>query len=227
MPKLIKKLVVCLPGRQFSGTFLQCWTALVSHLAKKGIQMLLSQKYSSNVYYVRSLCLGGNVLNGKNQKIFGGTEYDAILWIDSDIAFTTEQFDFLLSSLENNEKVDIVSGLYLMDGGTQYATVLNWDEDFFAKHGYFEFLSPKNFNPPRALVKADYTGMGFMMVKNGVYEKIGYPWFRPLWKTIKNCEDFCSEDVAFCHLAKKEGFSIFIDPRVIVGHEKIKILLPE
>ena len=54
---------------------------------------------------------------------------------------------------------------------------------------------------------------------------------RKLWKLktvtkkqIGDLEDYCSEDVAFCHLAKEAGFKIFIDPQMVVGHEKMRIL---
>jgi lipopolysaccharide biosynthesis glycosyltransferase len=55
-------------------------------------------------------------------------DYDYIMWIDSDIIFTTEQFDKLLS---NN--VDICGGVYLMEGGQQFAAVKNWNEEKFKK----------------------------------------------------------------------------------------------
>jgi len=75
------------------------------------------------------MCLGGNVLLGPNQKPYNKQlDYDYMLWIDSDIIFTVEQFDKLLS-----HQADIVSGLYFMDDGQQFATVENWDENFFVE----------------------------------------------------------------------------------------------
>ena len=73
-------------------------------------------------------------------------------------------------------------------------------------------------------MEVDYNGMGFMLIKKGVFEKVEYPWFCQLKKQIGDLEDYCSEDVAFCHLAKKAGFKIFIDPQMVVGHEKMRIL---
>jgi hypothetical protein len=73
-----------------------------------------------------------------------------------------------------------------------------------------------------------YTGFGFLLSKYGVFETLQYPWFRPLTQDIsKDISDFSSEDVSFCQLIREKGFKIFIDPLVIVGHEKKKVLLPE
>ena len=62
-----------------------------------------------------------------------------------------------------------------------------------------------------------------------VFEKIGYPWFPPIWEEIELpnkivMKDFTSEDVGFCRTAISKGFKIFIDPNIIVGHEKSRIL---
>ncbi len=73
-------------------------------------------------------------------------------------------------------------------------------------------------------MEVEYNGMGFMLIKKGVFEKVEYPWFCQLKKQIGDLEDYCSEDVAFCHLARKAGFQIFIDPQLIVGHEKMRVL---
>jgi hypothetical protein len=32
------------------------------------------------------------------------------------------------------------------------------------------------------------------------------------------------EDVAFCRMTKEKGYDVWIDPNVIVGHEKLMVL---
>ncbi len=113
------KILFCLPGREFSGRFLQCWTNLLGYCYNNGHSVIYSQKYSCNIYYARNMCLGGNILAGENQKPFGNKlDYDYMMWIDSDIVFTPQQFQKLL-----DHKEDIVSGIYKMDGGTHVAIV--------------------------------------------------------------------------------------------------------
>jgi hypothetical protein len=216
-------IVFCLPGRSFSNKFLLSWSELLTNLTKMGYNILISQKYTSNVYYVRNMCLGGDVMRGINQKPFDGkVNYDYIMWIDSDIVFSTQQF---LKLLQHNKP--IVSGLYLMDGGKQYATVKDWDIEFFKKNSYFEFLTPDSVNKwktnnPNKLMEVEYTGFGFLLCKKGVFESIKYPWFEPIYeKNISNnVVDFCSEDVSFCKKILKKGYKIYIDPNIVVGHEK-------
>lgn len=214
---LSKKIVFCLPGREFSGDFLVCWTNLIQHCLYKGYEMYLSQKYTSNVYYVRSQCLGADVRRGEFQKPFNGNlDYDYIMWIDSDVIFTTNQFEKLLSN-----QVDICGGLYLMEGGKQFAVVKDWDEEKFQNNGTFDFLTPNDVNKSSQLMEVAYTGFGFLLIKQGIFEKIKYPWFGPKFSKIGNCYDFASEDVSFCMRAKEEGFKIHIDPTVWVRHQKL------
>jgi GT2 family glycosyltransferase len=66
--------------------------------------------------------------------------------------------------------------------------------------------------------------MGWMLVKKGVFESLEYPWFEPIRKHIGDVVEFTMEDVAFCHKAIDKGYEIFIDPKVIVGHEKTIVL---
>jgi GT2 family glycosyltransferase len=211
------KIIFCIPGRQFSNNFLKAWTDVVYQLIKSDIELSLANTYDSNVYFVRSKCLGANVLYGKNQKPFQGQyDYDYIMWIDSDQVFSPGHISTLI-----NHKKDIISGVYLMDGGKAYAAVEHWDTDHFKKTGSFHFLTPEDIKDKKELMEVTYAGMGFMLVKKGVFESLEYPWFPPIEFDIGNdIKDFCSEDVGFCLKAREAGYKIWIDPSVRVGHEK-------
>ena len=101
------KVIFALPGRSYSGRFLQSWTELVHACLKNDIQPIMSQHYSPVVYYARNMCLGGDNLRGVDQLPFNGqVDYDYIMWIDSDIVFSPQHFFNLLQ----HDK-DIVSGL--------------------------------------------------------------------------------------------------------------------
>lgn len=218
------KILFCLPGREYSGNFLQCWTNLLGYCYNKGHSVIYSQKYSCNIYYVRNMCLGGNILAGENQKPFGGKlDYDYMLWVDNDVLFTPQQFQQLL-----DHKEDIVSGIYKMDGGTHYATVPYWDEDYFQQNGSFQFMDDVVLNDFKSKYKklpVVYTGFGFMLVKRGVFESMKYPWFKPEFVNIRGSTDFTMEDVAWCREATKLGYKVMIDPNIVVGHEKTKIYI--
>jgi hypothetical protein len=166
------------------------------------------------------MCLGGDSNAGENQKPWQGkVDYDYMLWIDSDNIFSIDNF----VKLYNMQK-EIASGLYLMQDGQHYATVKDWNEDHFKKHGSFEFLTPSKLKEYKQPFVVDYTGFGFILIKKGVFEKLKYPWFRPLWKQFGNVTEFTMEDVSFCHLVKEQGINVWVHPDVIVKHEK-KVLL--
>ena len=214
------KIVFCLPGSNFSGRFLSCWTELLHACQLNDIQIILSQQYSPLLYYVRNLCLGGNYLEGINQKPFQGKlDYDYIMWIDSDTIFTPDQFFKLI----NNNK-DIVSGLYMMQDNINYATVENWNR----KNNNNQFITRESLKQKRTVFTVDYTGFGFILMKKGVFESLEYPWFQPMWTEYeldgKTIRDFSMEDAAFCSMIKEKNYDIWIDPEVIVGHEKMMIL---
>jgi hypothetical protein len=221
----MKKIIFCLPGREFSGRFLQCWTELVHACLANGIQPIMSQQYSPLLYYVRNMCLGGDTVAGIDQKPFQGkVDYDYIMWIDSDIVFSPDQFFKLIDADK-----DIVSGLYKMQNNTHYATVEEWNHDFFLKHGSYQFLTPERISKKKDLFPVAYTGFGWMLMKKGVFESLEYPWFQPTWKEYeykgKQIKEFTMEDVAFCDLIQQKGYQIWIDPKVVVGHEKMMVLI--
>jgi len=143
------------------------------------------------------------------------------MWIDSDIVFKPEQFFKLI-----DHDRDIVSGLYMMQDNINYATVEHMDEDFFAKNAYYPFMQDKDIEAKKGqLFKVAYTGMGFLLVKNGIFESFSYPWFYPRIKKYSNgWEEFVNEDIEFCLRAREAGFDIFIDPKIRLGHEKTIVL---
>lgn len=215
------RLVFCLPGNKYSKEFLENWTDTIIYFKRMGVEITLSVKYSCNIYYSRNMCLGGDVLRGVNQKPFNSRViYDFLVWIDSDIIFKPQQ---IMKLIYHNKH--IISGLYLMEDRKHYATVKTWDEKHFLKHGSFQFLKPQDIRYNKDIMEVCYTGMGFMVVKYGVFEDMNYPWFEPIFKEIGNCRDFTMEDVSFCLKASKLGYKILIDPTVIVGHQKQSIII--
>jgi hypothetical protein len=77
---------------------------------------------------------------------------------------------------------------------------------------------------PKKLAKVYYAGMGFMMCRKGSFEKITYPWFEPIMHEIEMSKDFSSEDVSLCIKWNEAGVNIYVDPNIIVGHEKSHVI---
>ena len=138
------------------------------------------------------------------------------MFIDSDIIFTPEDVKNLLDMDEN-----IACGAYLMNGGTHYAIVEEFNNKYFLENGSFQFLTREDLNNKSNNFKVEYCGMGFMMIKKNIIEQLEYPWFYAN-KFIFNdtVEEFTSEDVSFCMSLNKKSFNIVINPKIRVGHEK-------
>lgn len=218
------KVVLALPGRTFSGSFLMNWTQTVMTLNKRGYEIVVTNEYSSYVTYSRMKTLGLDVLRGADQVPFGGTlNYDVWLTIDSDIIFTPEQ---VIQLIEDTEKYPVVSGLYRMQDGVHFATVQEWDVEYFKKYGSFEFMRDL---PADKYLPVAYSGMGFFACRRGVIEKLKYPYFSyPLVEIEaedgKILRDTCSEDVSFCKNLTDAGFKIMVNTGLHVGHEKTLVL---
>ena len=96
------KIMFCLPGKNYSGTFLINWSNLLKHCENRRYEYYIAQAYTSNVHFVRSMCLGASILNGEDQLPFNGRiDYTHLMWIDSDIIFDSQQFEQLLSQNKN------------------------------------------------------------------------------------------------------------------------------
>jgi hypothetical protein len=173
------------------------------------------------VNYARCKVIGADVKRGKNQAPWGGkVKYDYMMWIDSDISFTSENF-FSLLSMDK----DIASGWYAQPGGPYSPVVERMDEEHFKKYGTYEFLTIEDMSKKPGYIKVDYIGFGWVLIKQGVFEKLEYPWFAPKLLSIgEDIQDVCSEDVSFCHDAKAAGFDIWLDPKCRVGHEKTLVI---
>ena len=220
-----KTVVFCLPGWGVSYTYLKNFVQLCFDLVQAGASIQISQDYSSMVNFARCKCLGANVLRGPDQKPWDGKlNYDYQLWIDSDIVFNTQKFWQILLMDK-----DIAAGWYATEDG-QTTSVAHWleEDDFRNNGGVMNHETVESIQKRRKPFTVDYTGFGWLLIKNGVFEhtEMKYPWFAPKMQVFESGEvqDMCGEDVSFCLDAKEAGFEIWCDPRVRVGHEKSRVI---
>ena len=227
-----KTIVFCLPGRGCSYIFLKNFVQLCFDMVQNGMSIQISQDYSSMVNFARCKVLGANVLRGPKQIPWDGKlEYDYQLWIDNDIVFDTNKFwqlcDMAIDA-EGNEK-EIAAGWYATEDG-QTTSVAHWleEDDFRNNGGVMNHETLDSIAKRKKPFTVDYTGFGWLLIKNGVFEDKGmpYPWFAPKMQVFESGEvqDMCGEDVSFCLDAKEAGFEIWCDPRIRVGHEKSRVI---
>jgi GT2 family glycosyltransferase len=203
------KVIFCVPGNTFSNRFVKCWTALQQELHKQNIEYELMCEYTPNIYYIRGMLLGGNYSLGPSQHPWQGKkEYDYIMWIDSDIVFKPQHFFKLLE----HDK-DMVSGLYLKKPQTDSMADIPTSFACFVDDDYRNLMTHEATGE---VIEVKANGMGWMLVKKGVYEKIDYPWFGMI--------NHHGEDLSFQLRAKDAGFDSYVDTSIIVGHEKGVVL---
>ena len=223
-------IVFALPGDQFSSKFLLSWTMLFNYCVNHNINPLVTNHNLENIYYTRNACMGGNNISGIDQKPLGGEiNYDFVMWIDPNMVFTVENFTKLLA-----HDVDVIGGIYLKDAGKHFNTCRELDNNYFVRNGHFEYFAGEELlkrreNKDEPVLDVDFTGMGWMLVKRGVFEKMSYPWFKPEYFEIKTIDgsnnentirEFTSDEVGFCMTAKNLGFTVKVDTDVVVGIEK-------
>ena len=227
-----KRVIIGLPGNNFSDTFLTCWTNLVVDLLASDYEIRICQGYSSFVSFARMKTMGLDVMRGKDQKPFDDAEYDIFLTIDSDMVFSSK---LVLRILEKVQEYKVVSGMYMMQGGEMLATVKDWDHEYFLNNGSFKFLTMEDIinwkkeNPEQPMMKVAYSGMGMFACTKEVLNSLEYPYFyHPIMEITgsdgKVYRDICSEDVALCRNIQEKGFDIYLDTDVRVGHEKRVII---
>jgi hypothetical protein len=209
----MKRLFICVPGDNFSGRFLDCWTDFLSRLQEAGYAVAVSRAYLPVVGISRLKCLGGSETKGKIQQPFSGAGYDWILWIDSDMVWSFAEFATLMASAERTQS-DIIGGLYLMADGRHFACT-----ETVGKH-----LTPAEINGRTDPFPVAFNGLGFALVRCGVFERLPWPWF--CGDGISEDGKPRSEDVLFAHDCREAGLQIMVDPTVIVGHEKRMVLRP-
>jgi hypothetical protein len=223
-----KKIILAIPGDNFSSKFLLSWTATLNSLWETSkYDIIVAPGVSSFVSFARMQTLGLDVLRGVQQKPFDNIDFDYWITIDSDIIFSPDQVKSLIESLETHA---VVAGMYRMANLTNYAIVKEWNTEYFAKNGTFEFLTPEfveNWTKETSLkyMSVNYTGLGFFGMRSEVLKKMTYPYFQGELQEItteegKILRDLCSEDVNFCKNIQKVGYQIYIDTSCRVGHSK-------
>ena len=220
-----KAVVLCLPGRGCSYAFMKNFVQLCFDLVQMGVSIQISQDYSSMVNFACCKVLGANVLRGPNQIPWDGKlKYDYQLWIDSDIIFNSAQFLQLVLMQK-----DIAAGWYMTEDG-RTTSVAHWleENDFRTNGGVMNHETGESMQKRRKPFTVDYTGFGWVLIKNGVFEheEMKYPWFAPKMQEFESGEvqDMCGEDVSFCLDAIAAGFDIWCDPNIRVGHEKTRVI---
>ena len=230
--KSVKKptVVFCLPGKDFTQGFFNSWTKLLYFLYMNPImEVHIVNYYLSNISQCRNTILGGKKTSGKFQNLFEGEwKYDYIFWIDTDIVFEPMDVARILLKLDANPELEVISGLYAMANNEPVA-IKEFSSDYLKENERYEHfemdeLYQLSIQNNDALVKVKCPGMGFVAFKNGVFEKLQYPWFENTKIESPHFVDFDFEDVSLFKKLEQNNIDVFVDMETIVGHDKVSTI---
>ena len=158
--------------------------------------------------------LMGSLIYDSRNKLAGYAlemEADYILWLDSDMVFQPDTLERMIKVINEHPEVDILSGLYFRRGHPFTPVLfskLEIDED-----GLLDFADYNDI--PDELFEIAGCGFGCVLMRTGMLLDIaakegGGVWFSPLANA--------GEDCAFCMRARNNGYKIYCDPSIQLGH---------
>ena len=155
--------------------------------------------------------------NGIASYFLWETEYDRLMFIDSDIEFSPDDVAKLW-----NMDADVAVGIYAMKkpGKDVYAGWVNGEQVLADRLD--------------GITALDYAGTGFMMIKREVLDRMykewperrheegdtirAFTWFDPRVVNTGSGEFYASEDYAFCLDWRQLGGEILCDPSIRLKH---------
>lgn len=207
-------VVIATPGHSLVSNYVKSLLLTIEELDKRGTTWIWSNKYASHVTDAREITIGGeDPQDAYDSRPFKGTiTYDKIIWIDSDISWTPEDFIRLYESDK-----EIISGCYLLSNGQVVAY-----RDFMSNPYLYHEVQEMD-----EVVQVYAVGFGFVAIKQGVFERMERPWFRSAHIPMHNPKTLqphlfsvVGEDVSFCLHAERLGYKIWLDTGVKVNHQK-------
>ena len=195
------KIAFCIPGKEFTGWFLENWTEL-SQTLNLDIEWKLFRNYHPIVSKTRIEVL-------RRAQLW---EPDYYMWIDSDTNFKTNDFFKLLSSDKH-----IVSGLYHLQppGGRFTSTYIPVTYACHKNSRELLYTTDNDLSTNQPM-EVYANGMGWMLVKKEVFEDVEKPFDQTYSEQ--------SEDIIFQVKAREKGYKSYVLPDVILGHEKMLIV---
>ena len=193
----VKKILIAVPCMdQVSARFAQSLTTL-----KKVGQCTVSFLIGSLIYDSRNRLAAMAV----------EMEADYIMWFDSDMTFTPDTLERMMKVLDEHPEIDVLSGLYFRRGAP-FTPVLFSKLEVNEK-GTLDFADVDPL--PDELFEVAGCGFGCVLMRTGMLLDIaakegGGMWFSP----IANA----GEDCAFCIRARENGYKIYCDPTINLGH---------
>jgi len=156
-----------------------------------------------------------NVAQMRNEAVerFLKTDCEYMMFFDCDQMFNMGILEQLVS-----RNLDIVCANYCITM-PQTPLVYRKKTDDMTKFDYQ--VIP--LNEWQELTEVDATGCGGMLIKRGVFDKIGRPYFA---YEVNVDLRVASEDMYFCRKVRQAGVKMYVDLKAPSGHLDLKVVLP-
>lgn len=148
------------------------------------------------------------------------TDFDWILWVDSDIVLTEDALQKVWMSADKQLR-PVVTGVYFISKENErslmapYPAVFNWVEGDDYKIAYIHPL------PKDALIQVGSAGFGFVLMhRDAVKQMRATHGNTPFFNEIGVGEQFVSEDINFFRLMAKAGVPLYTNTGALVKHIK-------
>lgn len=142
-------------------------------------------------------------------------DWTHLLMVDNDV---TPPKDALVNLLSHDK--DVVSGYYAHRDRNNTETIVT----NLCKVGELDYMTQWDGDELRnelakgnVLIRIHGGGMGCILIKRHVFERISYPWYD--WVNYRDPNrSMLSEDLYFCEKCVQERIKIYADARVSCGH---------
>lgn len=228
MNKGYSDYIFLLPGKQFSGDFLNSLIGTINYLNNNNHSYYIITGYSPIITSVRNGLFSNfslDSMNGKEPalnslpvKIFNDQVFcKRLIMIDSDIIWNINDIKKLIYAKE-----DILCGTYLLGDGINSSVKRYTDKPFY---------TAKELKNEKEIFEADSSGLGFVSINFNAIKDIEYPWFVVEENVVevdgKKYQKTVGEDVYFFNKLKNAGYKIHVDPSIKLKHEKNKYITLE
>jgi len=136
-------------------------------------------------------------------------------------------YDVVNYFIENYSKYDVI-GVYHMNKRLEPNVYVFTEKRNFAGFEYYDY-KPLKLEIGTGVHRVDAMGIGIVMFKPEVFEKIPYPWFRilHLYDQESKTSLEMGEDIYFFTQCKQHNIPVHVTTDVIALHEAVSYLTPD
>jgi hypothetical protein len=179
---------------------------------------------SSGLPIASAMRVQGNQIGRQRQEAlefwYDKTDFDWVLWVDSDIVLTNDALHKVWQAADAVER-PVITGTYFISKENErslmapYPAIFNWVEGSDYTISYVHPL------PKDALIKVGSAGFGFVLMHRSAVTKMrkvhgAIPYFNETGVG----EQFVSEDINFFRLMGKAGVPLYSHTGAVVQHMK-------